>query len=83
MRFSTWIDTFLEEKGIDREDIVTAEGEMGENQIPVSILVDMMKSTSTDEQKAIKTTLVKIDFFAPGSKPVLKYFAHLAQAIAI
>lgn len=83
MIFSKWIDTFVSEKGIDREDIITVEGESGENIIPVGVLVDMMKSAPTNEQNGIKTMLVKIDFVAPGQKPVMDYFTHLAKAVAL
>ena len=83
MSFNHWIDTFLQEKGIDTEDRVCAEGEMGMNSTPVGVLVDMMKSAPSHEQQGIKAMLVKIDFVAPGRKPVLDYFAHLARAVAI
>ena len=83
MNFQKWIDTFLSEKGIDAEDRVSAEGDMGINSIPVGCLVDMMKQAPAQEQRAIKATLIKIDFTAPGRKPVLDYLAHLAKAVAI
>jgi len=83
MTFNKWIDTFLAEKGIQGDDVVTAEGDMGENVIPVQVLVDMMKQAPEREQIGIRTMLVNIDFVAPGRKPVLDYFAHLAQAVAV
>ena len=83
MTFNNWIDTFLSEKGIDAEDRVSAQGDMGTNSIPVGCLVDMMKQAPAHEQRGIKAMLIKIDFIAPGRKPVLDYFAHLAKAVAI
>lgn len=82
MTFATWIDTFLAEKDIDAETIVEAEGPSGINFIPVGCLVELMKSASAQEQRGIRAMIVKIDFVAPGRKPVLDYFAHLAQAVA-
>lgn len=81
--FSTWLDTFLSEKGIDTEDTVQAQGPSGTNDIPVGCLVDLMKTAPYSEQRGIRDMLVRIDFRAPGRKPVLDYFAHLAQAVAL
>lgn len=83
VKFSNWIDTFLAEKGIDGAEAVTAEGPNGPNVIPVACLVDLMKTAPAHEQRGIRNMLVQIDFKAPGRKPVLDYFAHLAQAVAI
>lgn len=79
MNFAKWISTFLEEKGIDLEDTVTAEGASGTNWIPVGCLVDLMKQAPHHEQKAIKTMIVKIDF---RNGNIMDYFAHLAKAVA-
>ena len=82
MTFNTYIDTFLSEKGIDSEELIEAEGPSGLNSIPVGCLVEMMKAAPKHEQRGIRSMLVRIDFAAPGPKPVLDYFAHLAQAVA-
>lgn len=80
MTFNTWIDTFVEEKGIDLEEVLEVEGpEWGTNYIPVGCIVDLMKQTTKQEQAAIKATLVKIDF---RNGDVLHYFKHLAKAVA-
>jgi hypothetical protein len=79
MRFSTWIDTFIEEKGIDCEQTLEVEGATGLNIIPVGALVDAMKQAPAHEQRGIKDMIVKIDF---RNGDVLDYFRHLAQAIA-
>lgn len=80
MTFNQWLDTFLNEKGIDREHVLTVDGPSGENCIPVGCLVDMMKQAPKHEQAGIKTMIVKIDF---RNGDVLHYFKHLAQAVAI
>lgn len=77
--FAKWLDTFLEEKGIDMEEVLEVEGRSGTNWMPVGVLVSVMKRAPEHEQKGIKTMLVKIDFY---NAPVLPYLAHLAQAIA-
>lgn len=80
MTFDKWIDTFVSEKGIDPEQVLTAEGPSGANSIPVQCLIDLMKQAPRHEQTAIKTTIVKIDF---RNGDVLDYFRHLAKAVAI
>lgn len=78
--FSKWLDTFLDEKGIDTEEVLEVKGKSwGTNYIPVGVLVQALKSAPKHEQEAIKTMLVKIDF---RNAPVRPYLAHLGQAIA-
>ena len=55
------------------------QGPSGFNWMPVSMVVDAIKSTSAGEQAKIKDTLVRIDF-ANGN--VLHFFKHLAGALA-
>lgn len=80
MTFAKWIDTFIKEKGIDPEQVLTVSGPSGENSIPVGCLVDAMKAAPKPEQSGIKNMIVKIDF---RNGNVLDYFKHLAQAIAV
>lgn len=80
MTFTKWLDTFTAEKGIDMEHVLTVKGASGDNMIPVGCVIDAIKSAPAREQNAIKAMIVKIDFH---NAPVLPYFAHLAQAIAI
>jgi len=79
MAFEKWLDTFIEEKGIDTERIIEAEGRSGANFIPVGCLVEAIKAAPLREQQQIKTTIVKIDFC---NGDVMHFFRHLAQAIA-
>jgi hypothetical protein len=80
MTFNAWIDTFLNEKQISRDDMLTVEGASGASHIPVGMLVDMIKTAPKTERDGIKAMMVRIDFAAPGSKPVMDYLAHLARA---
>lgn len=80
MAFSKWLDTLIEEKVIDTETLLEIEGASGINIIPLSIVLDAIKSTRKEEKTAIKTMLVKIDF---ANGDILDYFRHLAKAIAI
>jgi hypothetical protein len=60
--FTNWLNTFIEEKGIDTEEILEVEGKSGTNFIPVSVLLEHIKIAPTKEQQEIKTIIVKIDF---------------------
>jgi len=80
MTFAAWLDTFVAEKGIDTEALLEVEGASGLNIIPVCVVLSAMKAASAREQGAIKAMIVRIDF---ANRPVLPYFKHLAQAIAI
>ena len=80
MSFNNWIDTLLDEKGIDQEMIIEVDGASGLNIMPLEVVVDAIKATTSSEQHAIKNALCYIDF---KNGDVLHYLKHLAQAIAI
>lgn len=80
MTFATWIDTFVNEKGLDTDQIFEVEGPSGPNFIPLECVISAIKQTSGAEQSSIKTTIVKIDFM---NGDVCHFFKHLAKAIAI
>lgn len=78
--FNKWLDTFISEKGYDLETVFEVEGASGTNFIPLGCVVEAIKATSQQEQNAIKTMSVKLDFINANC---LNYFRHLAQAIAM
>jgi hypothetical protein len=78
--FDRWIDTFIEEKGIDTEYLLTVDGLLGKNYIPVGCVIEAMKEAPKHEQQAIKNMIIKIDF---ANGDILHFFNHLAQAIAL
>jgi hypothetical protein len=79
--FAKWLDTFLEEKGVDLEQVLVVDAPDGtENRIPVGCLVDAMKGARASERRDIKTLLVKVDFV---NGDVIHCLTHLAKAIAI
>jgi hypothetical protein len=81
MTFATWLDTFLSEKQIDKEEIFEVEAFDGSaNLIPVGCLTDAMKCVSSKEQRALKTLLIKVDF---QNGDVRRCLRHLAKAIAL
>lgn len=77
--FNQWLDTFIEEKGIDLERSFEVDGPSGWNLIPVGCVVEAIHGAPRHEQAAIKNTLVKIDFH---NGDVYHFLRHLAGAIA-
>ena len=82
MKFNTWLDTFLKEKDIDLDMVITvkSDGPFGDNIMPLSVLIDQLKKASASDKRAIKNSLVKLDFV---NAPIVPFFAHIAKAIAI
>lgn len=79
MNFATWLKTFIEEKRIDTDQMIEVEGRSGTNWIPVGCLVEAMVAAPTHEQRGIREMIVRIDF---QNGDVMRYFRHLARAIA-
>jgi hypothetical protein len=80
MNFEKWLDTLVEEKDLDLEHVFEIDGPSGHNYIPLGCVIDEIKATTREEQKQIKHVLVKIDFV---NGDVMRFFSHLAQALAI
>jgi len=80
MNFAKWLNALLEEKNIDLNSSIDVEGPSGLNIMPLSMVVDAMKSTSGQEQAQIKNTLVKIDFH---NGDVMHFISHIAKALAV
>lgn len=77
--FHRWIDTFVAEKGLDREECFEVEGPSGPNLIPLGCVIDLAKSAPATEQAAIKSQIVRLDF---ANADVRGFFKHLAKAVA-
>lgn len=80
MTFDKWLDTFIEEKGIDPDHIFEVQGDSGFNIMPLAVVLDAMKQAPRQEQEAIKDKIVRLDF---ANAPILPFFEHLAGALAI
>ena len=77
--FNNWLDTFIEEKGIDLEQILEVKTEKNTHFFEVGNVIENIKATTPEEQEEIKKTIIKIDFY---NGDVVDYFKHLAQALA-
>ena len=77
--FNNWLDTFIEEKGIDLGQILEVKTEKNTRYFEVGNVIENIKATEPEEQEEIKKTIIKIDFY---NGDVGDYFKHLAQALA-
>ena len=76
--FNKWLDTFIEEKGIDiSETFKSSKKGISMDFSYENVLVNI-KSTSENEQEAIKEMLIKIDFYNGDIK---EYLRHLSKAL--
>jgi len=79
--FQKWFDTFIQEKGIDTDQLMDIPGPSGSNLMPLGIVTDTIRnSCPKQEQCQIKGQLIFLDF---NNADIVDYFKHLAQAIAI
>lgn len=79
MTYNKWLDTFIEEKGIDLEDHFELTDFEGTHHImPYGVVIEHIKGANKQEQEDIRTIIVKIDF---KNGDVRHFFRHLAQAI--
>jgi len=77
--FNKWLDTFIEEKGIDLNDVVEITTNNNTHFFEIGNIVEHIKATTKEEQTAIKDMIVKIDFH---NGDVIDYLKHLAKALA-
>lgn len=76
--FNKWLDTFIEEKGIDLNETFEIEANGQLHIFEIGNIVENIKITTQEEQEQIKNMIVKIDFY---NGDVIDYFKHLAQAL--
>ena len=76
----SYLNNLITEKNLDWQHTFEVEGkEWGINFIPLEVVVEHILIAPEEQQKEIKDTLVKIDFY---NGDVLHFFNHLAKAIA-
>jgi len=78
MNFSKWLDTLVEEKGIDTEDTFEIETDDNWHIFDYGSVIEAIKTASAHEQAGIKNMIVRIDF---ANGDVRDYLRHLAQAL--
>lgn len=77
-----WIDTFVDEKGYDPEELFEVEGPSGTtNIIPLAVVVEAIKNAPKSEQNVIRVTIAQLDFVNPAAPK--DYLKHLAQGLAL
>ena len=76
MRFSNWLDTFLDEKGFDKNHIFEHETENDFHMVDAGCLIDFLKNLDHETQTKIKNTLVQIDFKNGDYMHFLNYLSN-------
>jgi len=77
-----WIDTFAEEKGYGRDELLEVEGPTGAvNLMPLGVVIDAIKTTTKAEQDVIRVMIAQLDFGNPAAPK--DYLKHLAGALAL
>ena len=76
--FEKWLDIFIEEKGIDLNEVFSIETNGEVHYFEIGNVIENIKATSKEEQEEIRKMIVKIDF---NNADVVDYFKHLAQAL--
>ena len=76
-KFSTWLDVFLEEKGLDQEDTFTLlDANDTEHFMSYGVVVEYLKNIHIDNQKQVKNKLVQIDFQNGDVKRFLRFLGE-------
>ena len=75
-----WLDVFVDEKELDREQLFEVDGPSGLNIILLGVVVDTIKIAAPQEQTAIQQRLVQLDFL---NQDVTDYLRHLAGALVV
>lgn len=78
MIFEKWLDTYVEEAELDKEQIIY-EGDDPSGTLHIvdlGYLIEVIKTASTTEKAKIKNIIVKIDF---QNGDVLDFFSYLAE----
>lgn len=79
MDFNTWLDTFVEEKGLDLNHTYNVTHKVNGvlHMVELRVLIGYIKSASKGEKKGIKNNFVMIDF---KNGDVHHFFKFLANA---
>ena len=74
--FETWFDDFISEKQIDPDMPLNIEVGEQFHIMVVQNVIDLIKSSSKEDKKAIMKMLIRIDFF---NQSVTDYFEFLVE----
>lgn len=80
MNFPTWLDTFVEEKGLDLHHVFTVKTDdfWQTHIVPLDVVLEAAKHTTPGQQAEIKNMLVRIDLV---NAEVMPFFKFLAQRL--
>ena len=76
--FEKWLDTFIDEKGIDLSEEFKSTKDGFSMTLSYQDVIDNIKTTTKEEQSQIKNKLVQLDFYNSDIKDFLR---HLSTAL--
>lgn len=80
MNFNQWLETFVDEKEINKDRAFEVYAEDGTyNYIPVGAVIEFIQNVNPETQAQIKETFVKIDFH---NGDVYHFFEYMAKGMA-
>ena len=74
-QFNEWFETFLLEKGINRETVFEIVINEFWHYIPLEVILEVIKQLPQDQKEVIKDKIVKIDFVNGDVYPLFEYLA--------
>jgi len=77
-KFKNWIDTFIEEKDLPMNEIITINNNGTLHIMSYQTVYEYMLIANDKEQKEIKDMIVHIDFM---NMDILDYFKHLGKCL--
>jgi hypothetical protein len=82
IKFSKWLDKFIVENAIDKEQVLIVTGPSGDNRIPVRCIIEALKSAPVYEQDELKKRMAKIN--SCNAKNIfMAFLGHMGQLMAV
>jgi hypothetical protein len=76
--FQEWLDTFIDEKDLDRDQVLTLDFIETVFLVEFEVLINFLKGLDPETQQSIKRTFVKIDFM---NGDAMSFFRYLAEGM--
>ena len=80
MRFEKWLDTFIEEKRLNLDEVIEVNDGENLHIFDLRRIVDELKVCPKFIRDKVKRAIVRLDFC---NAPIMPYFEHLAKSLVI
>lgn len=80
MNFNKWLETFIEEKELDLEQVFEVEDDNGlTHWVPLAVVIEFLQGCDSNTKKTIKKQVVYLDY---KNGDFLHYFEFCAKGVA-